>query len=375
MIRLKFGWMFTLLLILLLWGGYALVRLSIRQLESTFHAQQATMDSLRAEQQNSTGLLGQIDAYRHVVYALDLLLNSRKSVVSGSDDENPFLVFDYVRVLDDLRRLLPKDSRASRFQVTSKGLLTLPVESIDYSSLGRVLKSFKSSDLFTEVYIPSGMQRVPKQVLDGDQVRIEYVYTFVLQALLNPIFWQSFIPFSDVLIDAYYFDAVRDLVIAGSVDGYPDGLFRPDQSINRAEFFKIALYEGFSNGDLSSSEYEDFSDIGQEEWHFQYAQIAHKLGLVETDYSGRFPPDQLMTRLEVIRSLLELFDVPLTPAQDFPTPSPMLQSLDPADAPIILTARSYGLLDPFDSYFDPFANASRAETTYFLWRLKMDYLQ
>lgn len=374
-IRFRFRLLFMLLLMVLYWSGYAYASFHSSRLQHQFDEQQSQIESLRDQQSSRTDLLDDINAYRDALYALDLVLIAREDVISGFDEDNPYLVFDYNRVLDDLRRLLPKDARTTRFQVTPKGLLTLPIESVDYASLGRVLKRFKDSELFTEVYIPSGMQRVPKQIREGDTIRIENVYTFTLQAQLSPEFWQEFIPFPDVPLDAYYLQAVRDLVIAGSVTGYPDGLFRPDQPINRAEFFKIALFEGLSNGDLTIEQFEDFSDIGQAEWHYQYAQLAQQLGLTSIDANGRFYPDQFMTRLEAITMMQELFDVELLEDVNADLLPVAYQTLDDSIQRILATAIEDGLLDPFDDQFDPYANASRAEMTYFMWRLKMDYLQ
>jgi len=122
---------------------YIIIQLLVlRPLKNDVEAGQAEIDTLKAAQEDQTELLDQINTYRDGLYALNLVLEARKNVMSGSDEENPYLVYDFNQVLNDLRRLLPRDARVTKFQINNKGLVTLPIESIDYASLGRVLKSF-----------------------------------------------------------------------------------------------------------------------------------------------------------------------------------------------------------------------------------------
>ena len=47
--------------------------------------------------------------------------------------------------------------------------------------------------------------------------------------------------FSDVAATDWYYSVVMQLVEAGTIDGFPDGTFRPDATITRAEFVKMLL--------------------------------------------------------------------------------------------------------------------------------------
>jgi len=89
-------------------------------LQHTFDANNQAIKEIKSSQEHQQELLKQIDVYRDGLYALNLLLEARKNVLSGSDPENPYLVFNFAQVLDDLRRLLPKDSRVTKFQVNNK---------------------------------------------------------------------------------------------------------------------------------------------------------------------------------------------------------------------------------------------------------------
>lgn len=353
-----------------------------RPLNNDVQAGKARIAELKSQQENQTELVDQISKYRDGLYALNLVLEARKNVISGSDAENPYLVYDFNQVLNDLRRLLPRDARVTKFQVNNKGLVTVPIESIDYASLGRVLKSFKDSELFSEVKIPSGAQRAPKQVEKGYQRYFEYIYGFTLQAVLDPIFWQNPMPFPDVSASDYFAQAIRDLAIAGTIEGYPDGFFRPDSSINRAEFFKVALFEFLSSDKISISEYKKFIDSSDKDWHYQYIQLASQMGIAEGDEVGRFHPDQTISRAEALKTLFKIFDVktdqqePAADGEDvkkFALPFSDIAS-DSEYYDLIRMASAKGLLDNSGTTFNPTKPVTRAEITYWTWRLKFDYL-
>ncbi len=377
--------------------GHLFLRIGVlRPINKAFSAGQETLDSLRSAQADQAELLEQIKQYRNGLYALGLVLEARKNVANGSDEQNPYLVYDYTQVLNDLRRLLPKDARVTKFQVNNKGLITLPVESVDYASLGRVLKSFKDKSaqalnrpeepkLFSEVKIPAGAQREVRQTPGPWGFnRLEQVYSFSLQATLNPEFWQNPMPYPDVDSLAYYAQAIRDLTIAGTIEGYGDGNFRPDQAINRAEFFKLSLFEFLSSDAITIEEYKQFIDLSEKDWHYQYIQLASQMGIAEGDEVGRFHPDQPVARAEALKALLKIFQIEPPSAEHYAEgleEGQALPSLPYGDVPadskhyaLVRLALEKGLLDQTQVVFRPNDPITRAEMAYWTWKLKFDYL-
>jgi len=368
----------------------------IRPLQKEFDAKDQVIEELRGLQKNQGELLGQIDLYRDGLYALNLLLEARKNVISGYDDENPYLVYNFAQVLDDLRRLLPKDARVTKFQINNKGLITIPIESVDYASLGRVLKSFKDKSynvkdddseekqdpkMFTEVKIPSGAQRSKKLVQIGWRRYFNNIYSFTLQAKLRPEFWQNPMPYPDVNPHVYYADAVRDLTIAAVIEGYPDGYFKPNNSMNRAEFFKVALFEFLSNDQITIDEYKKYIDLSERDWHYQYIQLASKMGIAEGDDVDKFHPNQTLTRIEALKTILTIFNVPIEgdPEEDPKDKKPIIlpfRDIKPTDDvyPVVRTAIKNGLLGNIEKTLKPNQHVTRAEVTYWVWKLKFDYL-
>jgi len=214
----------------------------------------------------------------------------------------------------------------------------------------------------------------------------EYIYGFTLQAVLDPIFWQNPMPFPDVDSRAYYAPAIRDLVIAGTIEGYPDGFFRPDQPVNRAEFFKMALFEFLSNDTISIGEYKQYIDLSEKDWHYQYIQLASKMGIAEGDNVGRFHPDQAISRIEALTTLLTIFGVEISDpqptldedgetvmAKEFALP---FKDVDSASKyyRVVKTAYAEGLLDNVGNELQPEKSVTRAEIAYWAWKLKFDYL-
>ena len=98
--------------------------------------------------------------------------------------------------------------------------------------------------------------------------------------------------YTDVASDAWYNTAVSTMTKAGIVDGYPDGTFRPDAPITRAEMAKIISL--FAKLDKSESR---FSDIAGH-WAEAYIRLAAGNGWIAGYPDGTFGPQRNITRAE-----------------------------------------------------------------------------
>ena len=101
----------------------------------------------------------------------------------------------------------------------------------------------------------------------------------------------------------WYNNAVSTLSNAGILNGYEDGTFQPDGNITRAEFATItarffeATYEG-----------EDlFSDIAGH-WAQDYINEAANAGIVDGYPDGTFRPQQYITRAEAMTMVNRTID-------------------------------------------------------------------
>ena len=105
--------------------------------------------------------------------------------------------------------------------------------------------------------------------------------------------------FADVPQDAWYAEAVNEMIGYSLVSGYEDGSFRPDAKITRAEF--VTILSRISHDDIGTD--KTFSDVPKTHWAFEAVQTAQAQGWVEGDSNGLFRPDDPITRAEVVTVL------------------------------------------------------------------------
>lgn len=108
--------------------------------------------------------------------------------------------------------------------------------------------------------------------------------------------------YTDVASDAWYNTAVSTMTKAGIVDGYPDGTFRPDAPITRAEMAKIISL--FAKLDKSESR---FSDIAGH-WAEAYIKLAAGNGWIAGYPDGTFAPQRNITRAETATMINRVLD-------------------------------------------------------------------
>lgn len=94
----------------------------------------------------------------------------------------------------------------------------------------------------------------------------------------------------------------------GWVEGYPDGTFKPGDSINKVEALKMLLESrNISTNGLTLLNYNipSYTDTPEEEWYYPYLQIAYGLKLLE-EKESTFNPNGLRTRSEVSEETFRL---------------------------------------------------------------------
>ena len=133
----------------------------------------------------------------------------------------------------------------------------------------------------------------------GNITRAE-VATIFFRLLRDPVrtqYWSQTNGYSDVPGNKWYNNAISTLTNMGIICGYPDGTFRPDAPITRAELTKIAA--GFFSDPRVAATYDGrFSDVHGAEWYISYLMTAIKEGLIEGYPDGSFRPDRPITRAE-----------------------------------------------------------------------------
>ena len=120
--------------------------------------------------------------------------------------------------------------------------------------------------------------------------------------------------FSDVAADAWYCSSVSTLSRMGIIAGYPDGTFRPNAPITRAEFAAIATRFD-NNGDKTPVSFTDI--IGH--WAEGEITVAANHGWVSGYGDGTFRPQNQITRAETMSLVNRVLKrLPETPADLLP---------------------------------------------------------
>lgn len=121
------------------------------------------------------------------------------------------------------------------------------------------------------------------------------------------------LPFKDVTMDNANFQAIVALKEKGIISGYPDGTFKPNQVVNRAEALKmiygIESLKAWSNvdGAIFGGATVDvpFKDIDKNAWYFGYLQQAMNDDVVQGYPDNTFKPEQTVNTVENLKMLLE----------------------------------------------------------------------
>jgi len=125
-----------------------------------------------------------------------------------------------------------------------------------------------------------------------------------------------------------YRENVDYLVGRGVIDGYPDGTFKPDQTINRAEFLKLVFHGRSSTTPIAR---RCFSDVSPREWYAPYVCAAKARGIVDGYANGTFKPAQVVTFAEALKIAANAYNWNVTEQKGEGWYEPYVKFLDDKD--------------------------------------------
>jgi len=104
--------------------------------------------------------------------------------------------------------------------------------------------------------------------------------------------------FPDVAADHWAAKQIKELSQAGVIVGYPDGTFKPDDNVTRAEFASMAIRAlGQENAHVIQP--VDFTDITKDHWAYDMIQKALYFELISCPPAGQpFRPDDPVSHAE-----------------------------------------------------------------------------
>jgi hypothetical protein len=108
---------------------------------------------------------------------------------------------------------------------------------------------------------------------------------------------------------------IMDLYKRGIVNGYEDGGFHPDRNVSRAELTKMAVASATIAPEMPEDDPEfKFDDL--DDWQQKWVYTAWKNGTVEGYDENTFNPNQDITRAEALKVAMESFNVEVPDTSD-----------------------------------------------------------
>jgi len=156
-------------------------------------------------------------------------------------------------------------------------------------------------------------------------------------------------------------DNIVQAVIGEIVKGYPDGTFKPDRTVTRAEF-AVMLMQGLKSADKGEPlSFKDKDKIGS--WAVPSVQQAVKLGIIKGYTDGTFRPNANITHAEMISMVMRASGIPF----DNEGKTGFTDDADIAKwaKPAVSKAEETGIIIVGglpDGYFGPQAMTTRAES-------------
>lgn len=113
-----------------------------------------------------------------------------------------------------------------------------------------------------------------------------------------------FAAFSDVPRDHAHYSAIDFLSSKEVIKGYPDGSFKPEKIVNRAEALKL-IFTLAKKTSESSASVSPFKDVKADDWFAPFVVLAKNEGIVKGNPDGTFAPGRNVNRAEFLTMLLK----------------------------------------------------------------------
>ncbi|MCR4403623.1 MAG: S-layer homology domain-containing protein [Firmicutes bacterium] len=159
-------------------------------------------------------------------------------------------------------------------------------------------------------------------------------------------------------------DAIVSLVDEGIISGYPDGTFKPENPVTRAEFSKMVA-RAFAIRPTGEPRFDDIKDS----WAKAYVTALAEAGIVSGYPDGTFKPERHITRAEMVAMLVRVAKL-AEKMDSLEEPEPSFTDVTPDHWAFraVETAHALGILPiHFGVVFEPDAATTRAETA---WMVK-----
>ena len=119
---------------------------------------------------------------------------------------------------------------------------------------------------------------------------------------------QAAVEFSDVPSGAWFHGYVQHIAQLGIATGYPDGTYGPNEPVTRAQMAAF-LSRALGGPAADSSEPSAFSDVAPDAWYHGAVQHIAGLGITAGYPDGTYRPEESVTRAQMALFIYRAFDV------------------------------------------------------------------
>lgn len=184
------------------------------------------------------------------------------------------------------------------------------------------------------------------------------------------------VTFSDMKDAQWAQKAVDTLVAMDVINGYPDGTFKPNNLITRAEFSKIIVLTSGRYKPNEETYASAFADVAQTAWEYPYVSAAYKFGFIKGRSETIFDPNSNITRADLclivyryITSINSEFKVKTNTDGTTVTFSDMASVPEYAKEAVnaLYSNNVATLRDTANNKFEPNLPATRAECAYIVY--------
>lgn len=200
--------------------------------------------------------------------------------------------------------------------------------------------------------------------------------SFLLLFSIAPMAAAQSQSFWDVSKNHWAYDAIHEMAKKGIITGYPDGSFRPNDPVTRAEFAKIMIAASGIPMNSSHNLSQTFEDVPRNHWAFRYIEYAKPyLTGYQSGSTYTYKPNENAVREDIAVALVRLMSYDSTKTPDLN----LLEQFKDRDEistnlrPFIALAISTNLISGYsDRTFRPQAQITRAEAASLLYRTLID---
>ncbi|MBG1240014.1 S-layer homology domain-containing protein [Nostoc sp. NZL] len=214
--------------------------------------------------------------------------------------------YDYFTQVSDQRVSFLSSSQTfqgSQFQV--EGLSKIAGTSVyptsftqgEYALVRQSFVSVFSSDLAEALQATPGSLVQVIEVSDNSSYDISQMLMNYRQVGMSRALQ---VGFSDVSTDYWAKDFIAELASMEILEGFPDGTFRPDAPVTRAQFAAM-LRKAFTKGKIRQA--IAFKDVSTQYWAYNAISEVYQMGFLNAVIGKDFNPSQSLSRLDILVAL------------------------------------------------------------------------